>query len=281
MVVNILDNHPDHRSSAFIQERQLGQGSFPFRMNLEQSPENLGFTGGNNYLLKRILRDSKADYCFLLNIDTEIAPDCISKLVSTARRDPKIGMLEAIQQPKEHPKYYDPISLETGWCSGGGVLISTAALRQVGLFDDRFFLYCEDVDLSWRMWIGGWKCKVEPSATYIHFTESQDAEKDQTVQQYHSVRNSLYMHYKYDSTEGINKHRQLIIDAISKELDLKSKSALERALADATSARWRFWGDRIRRLFIPSSPWIIFNEFAFEKRREFIDTEDGKRVILS
>lgn len=280
LIINILDNHPEHRSYQYIINNKFINDSFPFKVILEKSTKNLGFTGGNNFVMKRILRESHAKYCFLLNIDTEIDSGCIKKLSQVAINDESLGMLEAIQQPKEHPKYYDPETLETGWCSGGGVLISTKALRQVGLFDDRFFLYCEDVDLSWRMWLNGWKCKVEPQATYLHFTESQDEQKDQSVQQYYSVRNSLYMHYKYDSRDGILKHKHLIQDAITKQSDQKSKNALERAYKDASKDWWRFMADRLKRPFLGSSKWILFNEFAFERRRDFIDTEDGRRVIL-
>ena len=195
------------------------------------------------------------------------------------RADSSIGIVEAIQQPKEHPKYYDPVTHETGWCSGGGALISTKALRKIGLFDERFFLYCEDVDLSWRMWLSGWKCKVNPQATYKHFTEDQDKEKDMSVQQYHSMRNCFYMHYKYDSAAGIQNLKKLFFQALNLQPDEKSKHVMMRAYNDARKARFRFISDRISRVFQARCKWIMFNDFAFELRRDFIDTPEGARII--
>lgn len=239
----------------------------------------MGFTGGNNFLFRRLLKQSKAPYYFLLNVDTEIGPDCILRLVESMRNDWQIGMVEAIQEPKEHPKYYDPLTLETGWCSGGGVLISSKALRQVGLFDERFFLYCEDVDLSWRMWLKNWKCMINPQARYLHFTEHQDKDKDMSIQQYYSMRNCFYMHFKYDSAEGIRALEKLFGDAIQKQPDAKTTEVLNRAFSDAKKARLKFRFDRVKRFFRQNSPWVMFNDFSFELRRDFVDTEDGRRVI--
>jgi GT2 family glycosyltransferase len=279
LIINILDNHPDNDTYKIIKERYLNDNTFPFQIKLYRSDKNLGFTGGNNFLFKKLLKESKAPYYFLLNIDTEIDPECISLLTSSMQIDKTAGMIEALQEPKEHPKYYDPETNETGWCSGGGVLIRSKALRQTGLFDDRFFLYCEDVDLSWRMWLEGWKCKVNPKAKFNHFTEHQDEKKDMSIQQYYSMRNCFYMHYKYDSSKGLKSFYKLFFDVLDKQTDEKTIQNLKKAFADAQSNKLKFLSYRLFRLFRKNSPWIIFNEFSFEIRREFVDTPDGKRLI--
>lgn len=53
------------------------------------------------------------------------------------------------------------------WC-GAGVLLRSEYLRQVGLFDQRFFLYYEDIDLSWRGSRSGWRYRYEPAAVVHH-----------------------------------------------------------------------------------------------------------------
>lgn len=279
LTINILDNHPENKSYDFIREKYL-DGTYPIRIVLERSSKNLGFSGGNNYIFKRLLRNSGSPFFFLLNVDTEMEPTCFSQLVEFMRADPDLGMVEAIQKPKEHPKWYDPQTHETGWCSGGGVLIWRDALDQVGLFDDRFFLYCEDVDLSWRMWLKGWKCKINPNASLYHYTESQDTEKDLSTQQYYSMRNGFYMHYKYDSVAGINAHEVLFHETMPKVGDDTLRQVFYRAYADAKRNRSRFFLDRICRWFFSPNQWILFNEFSFERRRPFVDTEDGNRIIL-
>ena len=231
-------------------------------------------------MLRRLLKESSAPLYLLLNIDTEIFPETLSELVRSMREDPLAGMVEALQEPKEHPKWYDPHTLETGWCSGGGVLIRAEALREVGVFDDRFFLYCEDVDLSWRMWLHGWKCKINPQAIFSHFTETLDRQKDPRVQQFYTMRNSFLMHYKYDTREGLREFLKLFNDTLAVQPDEESKQLLRRAYKESRKFIPGVYLDRLRLALKPRSPWIHFNGFYFEKRREFFDTEDGRRKIV-
>ena len=55
------------------------------------------------------------------------------------------------QIPYEHPKAYDPVTLDTPWVSGAATLFRREAFEAVGGFDDAIFMYGEDVDLSWRL----------------------------------------------------------------------------------------------------------------------------------
>ena len=231
-------------------------------------------------VMRKILEGRESPFIFLLNADTEIDPDCLNELVETMADDEAVGMAEAKQSPKEHPRWYNPQTLETGWCSGGGVLIDCHALREVGLFDNDFFLYCEDVDLSWRMWLHGWKCKINPQAIYTHFTEDLDTNKDQSVQQYYSLRNGFWMHYKFDSIPGILAYHRLFNRVIPFQPDEKTKERFRRARRDALKGLWKMLLKRLKLLRLPESSWIYFNEFDYEKRRRFIDTKDGKRLIL-
>lgn len=228
-----------------------------------------------------MLRESSAPFVFLLNIDTQIDPECLNELVKFMRNDPDLGMVEGVQRPKEHPKWYDPATFETGWCSGGGVLIRTEALREVGVFDDRFFLYCEDVDLSWRMWLHGWKCKINPAATFAHYTEGLDTKKDPRVQQYYSLRNSFFMHLKYDTWKGIRRYKELFFKAVELQSSPETKELFLKAFKDSRKYTLGLLWDRFKLSLLPRSPWIVFNEFSYERRREFVDTEDGRRIILS
>ncbi len=61
------------------------------------------------------------------------------------------------------------------WC-GGGVLLSTEYLRDVGLFDERFFLYYEDTDLSWRGRARGWRHRFIPGSTIRHLHAATSVE---------------------------------------------------------------------------------------------------------
>ncbi|MCO6429335.1 MAG: glycosyltransferase family 2 protein [Deltaproteobacteria bacterium] len=279
ITIRILDNHPEHASFRLIEDRIVRPGTYPIRIVLEKSERNLGFTGGNNLLMERALNETDSPFVFLLNMDTRIDPECLSELVRFMREDNSAGMVEALQEPREHPKAYDLRTFETHWCSGGGVLIDRRALEEVGLFDDRFFLYCEDVDLSWRMWMNGWRCKINPKAKYVHLTESDDTGKDLTNQHYYSMRNCFFMHYKYDSRRGIKSLEALLRETLAKEPDPKQRAIFERAYNDARQRRLSFFMDKLKLSLLPRSQWMVFEGFSFEKRRAFIDEAD-RRIIL-
>ena len=279
ITLNIIDNASKDNSLEVVRG-YAENPDYPIHIRVTASAVNTGFSGGNNIVLKQLLKKRDFRFALLLNVDTKISPDCISELMSFMREDATTGMVEAVQEPLEHPKWYDPYTFETGWCSGGGVLIAAEALREVGIFDHRFFLYCEDVDLSWRMWMKGWRCKINPKAHYEHFTESLDKVKDRSVQRYYSLRNSFFMHYKYDTWEGIEAHKKLFFSALEaeppegRELMLKAYKDMRRFIPGLLISR-------LRLSTLPKVPWVVFNGFSYEKRREFVDTEDGKRIIFS
>lgn len=158
-----------------------------------ENSANLGFAKANNIAIAR----STAKYVVLLNNDTKADHNFIYELVSKAEEDPKIGICEAKQLPLEHPKYYDPKTFETSWCSGGGCLIRKTALEEVGFFDEAFFMYLEDVDLSWRMWLHDWKCVYNPEALYEHRTALSREGRPSDAEMYYSVRNGTLMRLTY------------------------------------------------------------------------------------
>lgn len=190
--VFILDNGSHDDSWRYLEEsvEKNGMKNIVF-LKLDV---NTGFTGANNIGF----RLSNADYVLLLNIDTEIKPDCLKLLVEKMNSDQKIGIVEAKQVPNEHPKQYNLITGETAWSSGACCLIRKKALRDTGYFDERFFLYCEDVDLSWRMWSCGWKCVYLPDAECKHYTLDLAKHKSGSYTEFRfSMRNGLFMYFIY------------------------------------------------------------------------------------
>ncbi len=276
--VHLLDNNSKDKSYELANKLKCES---KIKVNILKSKKNLGFSGGNNVLFNKLMKREDFDYFFLLNIDTRINSNCISILVDKMEQDPSCGMIEARQQPKEHPKYYDPKTFETGWCSGGGVLIRKSALEKVGIFDHKFFLYSEDVDLSWRMWLHGFTCKTEPSALYTHFTEGVDEKRDTSVQQYYNFRNSFFMHWKYDSWKGLFNHYKRCVKTYKIVPDKKSKNIFLKAILNSILYLPLCIIDRIKYSRLPKNKWIYFNAFDYEKRREFKDQADGTRIIYN
>lgn len=276
--INLLDNSSDNSSYDYIKKNYINNQDFKFEINLEKSNKNLGFSGGNNYLFKKYQNDDSYPFFFLLNQDGSLEKDCFMHLANTIKNNDRTALLEAVQTPKEHPKCYDIKTLETSWCSGGGVLIRKSALREVGGFDHKFFLYCEDVDLSWKMWTSGWQCKICPDAKYEHITEELDADKDQSIRYFYSFRNGFFMNIKYNSIYGLIRYYMIAFAVCFKQDPERKKAFLKAYFAAQLYAPYYL----LRRLFKTrkKSKWIIFNNFEFGNRREFQDTADGKRIFI-
>jgi|GEM_PF-245330 len=75
---------------------------------------------------------------------------------------------------------------------GAGVLLRTAALKEVGYFDDHFFMYYEDTDLSWRLRLAGWQVWYVPKAVVRHIHAGSSKEWSPFFT-YHVLRNRLFM----------------------------------------------------------------------------------------
>jgi hypothetical protein len=135
---------------------------------------NLRFGRAHNQLAKAVPPD--CEYLLLLNPDAVLQYDCLGGLLAVAEANPGAGLIEAAQFPIEHPKRYDPSSLETNWYSAACALVRRRAFDELGGFDPQFFLYCEDIDLSWR----AWRCHYLPEARCLHVTEGEILGKETT-----------------------------------------------------------------------------------------------------
>jgi len=193
------------------------------------SPVNLGFTGGNNLGLAEAER-SGAKYAFLLNNDTILEPDALSLLVDAAEASADAALLSPAVYYYDTPEelWFCGASLclargealheshaqdgdraffrkdgvgtahfyPSAWVSGCAMLVRMAAVRQVGGFDDRFFLTWEDVDWSVRMRNSRWGVGVVPSARIYHKCGRSGARLT-GIHRYYAVRNSLLLTAKH------------------------------------------------------------------------------------
>jgi GT2 family glycosyltransferase len=135
-----------------------------------RNAENLGFCEGNN----SGARPAKGRWLLFLNNDTWLEPDCMEKLVAGTE---KLGAAASTPLVLNYPdnSYQDfgfygfdffglpsPSAVAThtreifiaGGCS---YLIRADVFNQLGMFDADYFIYSDDADLSWRLWIAGYK----------------------------------------------------------------------------------------------------------------------------
>jgi GT2 family glycosyltransferase len=169
--------------------------------------ENLGSAGGHN----RLLAAAEAEVVLILNPDVRMAPRTLLHLVAPLAR-PTVGMTEARQLPIEHPKEYDVKTGETSWASTACAMIPLRVLRALDGFDaDNFFLYCDDVDFSWRVRLLGLKVIYEPSAMVFHDKRlsASGGWIASAAERYYSAEASLLMTWKWsrpDLTAGYLAH---------------------------------------------------------------------------
>ena len=226
----------------------------PPRTYFLRSLTNNGFARGVN-LLARL---GSAEFIFLLNPDTEIEDGCLERLVERAMQDSTVGMCEARQQPREHPKSYDPITGETSWCTGAAVLVRRKAFESAGEFDERiFFMYCEDVDLSWKLWLRGWKCVYLPAAVVRHYTQDLMPGKKRTLENYFSFRNSLFLFYRFASWND----KQVLYNFLLKRFVVGNYSFRSRVLyVFAFVDHIRYIPYLLKTRCAKRHPWIRFEE---------------------
>lgn len=158
--------------------------------------ENLGFGLGHD----RAIRRGSSEYCLIVNLDLEFLSDSIVKAVNAAVNDKgnSTASWEFRQIPYEHPKYYDPVTLETNWSSHACILLRRDAYLRCGGYDHAIFMYGEDVELSYRLRSFGFALKYLPSAAVLHHTYEQAGEV-KPLQFVGSVLGNAYIRLRYGS----------------------------------------------------------------------------------
>lgn len=157
---------------------------------------NNGFGAGHD----RAIRAGRSSFCLVVNLDLEFLPDSIEKAVHAAMNDADTSAAswEFRQIPYEHPKYYDPVTLETNWSSHACILLKREAYERCGGYDHAIFMYGEDVEFSYRLRSFGYSLKYLPSATVIHYTY-EEAGEIKPLQFTGSVLGNAYIRLRYGS----------------------------------------------------------------------------------
>jgi GT2 family glycosyltransferase len=127
---------------------------------------NLGSARGHNELANRA--DEDTDFLWIQNPDVVVSPRLFEQVLAPFHQ-PGVGQVEAKQLPVEHPKEYDPATGETEWTTTACVMTPLPLFRALDGFDaDTFFLYCDDVDLAFRIRELGLRLIFQPAASCFH-----------------------------------------------------------------------------------------------------------------
>ena len=84
---------------------------------------------------------------------------------------------------------------EVFWASGAALMVRRDAFAELRGFDDRFFLYSDEIDLCWRAWLYGWRVEVLPRAVVYHYGGAT-LDQGSPLRVYYHLRNSLAMFVK-------------------------------------------------------------------------------------
>ncbi|MDP1884136.1 MAG: glycosyltransferase family 2 protein [Candidatus Moranbacteria bacterium] len=157
-----------------------------------RNEKNLGFAGGNNVGIKYAL-ENKADYVLLLNQDTEVEPDFLKKLVQASGENPEAGILSPLifwkrtdevwfsggwvnwlnMKSYHSKKAGSGKPFKSGFITGCSMFVKKDVFEKIGLLDDKFFLYWEDADFSYRAKKAGFATLVVPESVIYHFEISK------------------------------------------------------------------------------------------------------------
>jgi GT2 family glycosyltransferase len=184
-----------------------------------RSPTNLGFAGGNNLALREVA----TEFAVLLNNDAVPRPGWLAALLAgfdapeVAAVASKVllpdGTINSIGGRVDRDGYGHDIGLRAtddgSYDVAANVLVApgtacalrTAALHDVGGFDDDYFLYYEDVDLCWRLRLAGWRVRTAPAAVVDHL-HSATTGTVSDLHAFHDTRNRLLTLTK-DATAGL------------------------------------------------------------------------------
>jgi GT2 family glycosyltransferase len=156
---------------------------------------NLGYGSGQNKAIS--MGDSK--FVLIANPDIEFDRCTLQEVIKCANADDhSTATWELRQKPYEHPKHYDPVSLETNWSSHACVLVRRSAWQSLGGYDESFFMYAEDVELSYRLRRAGYRLRYCPRSVVWHFSYAH-AEEIKPAQYVGSIIGNFRIRWCYGS----------------------------------------------------------------------------------
>lgn len=221
--------------------------------------ENVGFGAANNIGF----RHGDAEIICFFNIDTELLDGTIANLAEAVRDSQEwAGVWELRQIPYEHPKIYDPVTLETDWCSGAAFAVRRTVYEEAGGFDEQFFMYAEDVDLSWRVRQKGHHILYCPNAMICHKSYVSKGEIKFTQYAY-SMRNNLLMRYRYGSLGDIVSGYLLFLKLLIKN---GRGLSFNRRFIAVVNTHWRL-ALRVRKSRIRNGVGVYFSGLNYSPMR--------------
>ena len=215
--VILVDNGSVDKSLSYISKY------YP-KVRVILNSENVGFAPANNQGLAK----AQGEYILLLNNDTVLTTDFLRPLVNALDSDPSLGAVQSKILSMDNPKLLDSVgsfftstgilyhygyhqvdrkkyakSIYTYSAKGACMMIRRKVIDIVGLFDDRFFAYFEESDLSHRIWLAGYMIKYIPESVIYHKIGGTSNSMQNSFIQFHSFKNRINSYIKNLDTQSL------------------------------------------------------------------------------
>jgi GT2 family glycosyltransferase len=213
--VIVIDNQSSDGTPEWIREHAP-------RVRLTVNSENVGFAAANN----QGIRESRGEFILFLNTDTILQPQAVAFLLEELRSNRRLGAVgptllcyekffqvsfgqkvsfigEIFQKMVLNPYYRIRLrkgakNRKTGWLSAACLLTRKDTLEEVGPFDEKFFLYFEDIDLCVRIGEKGYALKYLPQARVYHLGGAS-TEGLKLFSRYFYRKSQIYFYQKHNS----------------------------------------------------------------------------------
>lgn len=248
------------------------------QITLLQTKINSGFSGGVNFGLNHLI-NKRFDYALIINNDVDITTNFITELLKPFKKNPKLAITGPKIYFKKGFEYhkdlyknnelgrviwsvggiidwkniygqnkgidevdngqYNSINTQIDFLSGCCLLINLKILKQVGLFDDNFFMYMEDCDLCQRVKKAGYQIAYIPKSIIYHYNaKSSHAGGD--LQQYFLSRNRLLFAKKHANFRtNFALFRQSISTLLFGKYIWQKRGTLDFYLNKLAKGRWQ------------------------------------------
>ena len=204
----VIDNGSGNGSAETLRRR------LPPGVELLALPENLGFGRGNNVGLRRAL-DGDYNYALLINNDAFAAPDMLAHLLAAAEASIALISPKILYEAQPNTVWFagarrKPLTLDiadtgrgqpdspTGstdrdvdYLLGTCLLVNLAVVAKAGLFDERYFMYFEDLDWSIRLQQAGYRLRLAAGAHLYHRVAISSGGLESPLRRYHLARSGV------------------------------------------------------------------------------------------
>lgn len=302
--VIFVDNNSSDGSVEFIKNNF---GKYP-SLKIIELEKNYGVSGGNNIGVYHAM----GKYLFFLNVDTEVHKDCLNEIVNVFEKDKTIGAVQSkllfLWDKKRINSMGHYLTSWGAWqnyvpneqfdnkknfniqeifiAHGAAVAVNSELFKKVGMFDKDYFMYSEETDLCWRIWLSGYRVVIVPSSIVYHYdggVAGGGVTKPTPLRVFYGTRNQLITIFKNYSNRNLYRYFPFIMLHIVNDLRryflINPRFVTHNILAifDFIKQFKNTWKKRMRIQYLIR---CISDDILFQKRliRAHIERAHSKRV---